>query len=148
MGYFLTTSPDRPPTRPLVSPKTHTPGSPVKERGSRFYSPGLGRWSSRDPIAERGGMNLYGFVNNDTANNADHIGLAWIPPFINGPVFAPGMPSLTQCNLKLTMDSVCDSSCRGLWGQPFTIDSAEKVHLHAPAQCRNPGGGLSAFLRF
>lgn len=32
--------------------------------GYRFYSPRHGRWLSRDPIGERGGMNLYGFTRN------------------------------------------------------------------------------------
>ena len=32
--------------------------------GYRFYSPQLGRWLSRDPVAEVGGMNLYGYVFN------------------------------------------------------------------------------------
>ena len=30
----------------------------------RHYSPELGRWPSRDPIEEDGGVNLYGFVGN------------------------------------------------------------------------------------
>jgi RHS repeat-associated protein len=44
--------------------------------GYRYYSPALGRWLSRDPIEERGGLNLYGFVNNDPVNRFDHLGLA------------------------------------------------------------------------
>ncbi len=44
--------------------------------GYRYYSPSLGRWLSRDPIEERGGLNLYGFVNNDPVNRFDHLGLA------------------------------------------------------------------------
>ncbi|MBE6402047.1 MAG: RHS repeat-associated core domain-containing protein [Verrucomicrobia bacterium] len=30
----------------------------------RHYSPSLGRFLSRDPIAEQGGLNLYRFINN------------------------------------------------------------------------------------
>ncbi len=30
----------------------------------RAYSPSTGRWPNRDPIGERGGVNLYGFVSN------------------------------------------------------------------------------------
>jgi len=30
----------------------------------RFYNPKDGRWINRDPIAEQGGWNLYGFVRN------------------------------------------------------------------------------------
>ena len=30
----------------------------------RFYDPNLQRWISRDPVSEKGGINLYGFVKN------------------------------------------------------------------------------------
>ena len=43
--------------------------------GYRFYSPGLGRWLSRDPIEESGGLNMYGFVENDGINMWDNCGL-------------------------------------------------------------------------
>ena len=42
----------------------------------RYYSSELGRWISRDPIAEKGGMNVYGFVGNFTLDNMDAIGLS------------------------------------------------------------------------
>ena len=41
---------------------------------SRYYSPELGRWLSRDPIGEDGGKNLYGMVDNDVANKWDLLG--------------------------------------------------------------------------
>jgi RHS repeat-associated protein len=44
----------------------------------RAYDPDLGRWLSRDPIAERGGINLYGYVKNDAINAVDILGLAAI----------------------------------------------------------------------
>jgi RHS repeat-associated protein len=43
--------------------------------GYRFYSPGIGRWMNRDPIGEAGGINLYGFVQNDPGNLIDPLGL-------------------------------------------------------------------------
>src|SRR5258708_36684223 len=43
--------------------------------GLRYYSPGAGRWISRDPIAEKGGVNVYGFVRNDAVNDWDLLGL-------------------------------------------------------------------------
>ena len=43
--------------------------------GYRFYDPATGRWPSRDPIEERGGINLYGFVGNDGTNYFDVLGL-------------------------------------------------------------------------
>jgi hypothetical protein len=42
--------------------------------GYRFYDPVTGRWPSRDPIGERGGMNLYGFVGNDGIDTWDYLG--------------------------------------------------------------------------
>ena len=38
------------------------------------YDPQVGRWVSRDPIAENGGLNLYGFVGNDGVNHSDYLG--------------------------------------------------------------------------
>jgi RHS repeat-associated protein len=43
----------------------------------RAYSPGLGRWLSRDPIAEAGGVNLYGFLGNSPVARMDVLGLFW-----------------------------------------------------------------------
>ncbi|PAW75658.1 MAG: hypothetical protein B9S38_00745 [Verrucomicrobiia bacterium Tous-C4TDCM] len=40
----------------------------VRYYGYRYYDPVTGRWPSRDPIEERGGINLYGFVGNDGVN--------------------------------------------------------------------------------
>ena len=41
----------------------------------RHYASALGRWVSRDPIQEAGGVNLYGFVGNDSVNYWDRLGL-------------------------------------------------------------------------
>jgi RHS repeat-associated protein len=42
----------------------------------RYYDPNVGRWLSRDPIEEKGGLNLYGFLGNDSINKYDYLGLA------------------------------------------------------------------------
>jgi RHS repeat-associated protein len=44
--------------------------------GHRYYSQQLGRWVSRDPIAEAGGQNLYAFLQNMPIDQFDLIGLA------------------------------------------------------------------------
>lgn len=41
----------------------------------RDYDPVAGRWLTRDPIGEKGGINLYA-VNNDLINTYDYLGLA------------------------------------------------------------------------
>jgi len=43
--------------------------------GYRYYAAGLGRWLSRDPIEEQGGVNLYGFAGNNGTNLVDPFGL-------------------------------------------------------------------------
>jgi RHS repeat-associated protein len=40
-------------------------GASVAYYGYRYYDPLTGRWINRDPIEEEGGMNLYGFCNNN-----------------------------------------------------------------------------------
>ena len=41
----------------------------------RHYAPELGRWPSRDPIEEDGGIKLYAFVRNSPVNWWDRLGL-------------------------------------------------------------------------
>jgi hypothetical protein len=42
-----------------------------------MYSPELGRWLSRDPIGERGGLNIYGFALNSPVIFFDYLGLSY-----------------------------------------------------------------------
>ncbi len=46
----------------------------VEYYGYRYYHTNLGRWLSRDPIGERGGLNLYAFVGNHSLNALDILG--------------------------------------------------------------------------
>ena len=57
------------------STKWQDPVTGMHDYGFRWYSASLGRWLSRDPIGERGGVNLYGFVGNDGVNAWDLLGL-------------------------------------------------------------------------
>jgi len=43
--------------------------------GYRYYDPVTGRWPSRDPIEEQGGVNLYAFVGNDGVGRIDVLGI-------------------------------------------------------------------------
>jgi RHS repeat-associated protein len=45
--------------------------SGVRYYGYRYYDPVTGRWPSRDPIGEQGGVNLYGMVGNDAVGRFD-----------------------------------------------------------------------------
>ncbi|MDB9741409.1 hypothetical protein OAB00_01000, partial [Akkermansiaceae bacterium] len=53
----------------------------------RHYKADIGRWLGRDSIEEKGGVNLYAFVGNETFGRSDRLGLAllgiisWVDPF-------------------------------------------------------------------
>jgi RHS repeat-associated protein len=87
-----------PPPQPPESGNSHNPLSTSESQeespqsktacvtfyGYRYYDPVTGRWPSRDPIKERGGVNLYGFVKNDVIRLIDILGLHEVgSPFEN-----------------------------------------------------------------
>jgi RHS repeat-associated protein len=63
-------------TRVRFSSKHQDPHTGWVYYGYRWYDPENGRWPSKDPIEERGGINLYGMVGNDAVNRIDLLGLA------------------------------------------------------------------------
>lgn len=77
--------------KPLFSRKSRSPNSRItippktpashEEIPSTFYHydpPSVFYWPSRDPIGERGGINLYGMVGNDAVGKWDYLGLCSI----------------------------------------------------------------------
>ena len=77
----------------------------------RAYDPELGRWISEDPIAERGGRNLYGFVANRPNSEKDLLGLI-ISVVGGGPQFdyAEGVPKeLGQGTLWVGVAAKCST---------------------------------------
>ncbi len=79
-------TPPRNPSSRLTAPTTrstkHSPPphdqTSFDDYGFRYYSPDTGRWLNRDPIGERGGLNLYGFVGNDGVNTWDYLGKSFM----------------------------------------------------------------------
>jgi RHS repeat-associated protein len=69
-------------------------GASVAYYGYRYYDTVTGRWPSKDPIDERGGVNLYSFVENDTVGRSDLLGLE----------------SIEKCDRKITEWLVTDPS--------------------------------------
>ena len=53
--------------------------TPLYHYGFRFFSPGTGRWVSRDPIGERGGVGLGQFCQNDPIGRRDAKGMISVP---------------------------------------------------------------------
>jgi RHS repeat-associated protein len=82
--------------------------------GYRFCNSSTGRWLSRDPIEEAGGLSLYGFVFNDSVDTIDADGRELI-----------GLPNrLTrQCGIPQTdnrrrlLDNGCIGICQAAQGQ-------------------------------
>jgi RHS repeat-associated protein len=86
----------------------------------RYYHPLLGTWINRDPIAENGGLNLYGFVDDNPIMRFDSFGLEYrgipiwpliVPPSIPY-YFIPKPPQYPQgfsfCQRDLQADGNFD----------------------------------------
>jgi hypothetical protein len=113
MAYNLTKPT---PGKPAMRPKNRVWGFSPKRRfyplGSRrqlpeprrksrptptIFTPGIPQWPSRDPIGERGGVNLYGFVGNDGVDSVDVLGHA---PTIVLDDISPKLPIGSTCTLS------------------------------------------------
>ncbi len=76
MGYHLRAeAASGPRVEGRATRHARTPGTGVGS-GYRYYSPELGRWINRDPIEERGGLNLYAHTRNAPIVLSDFLGMA------------------------------------------------------------------------
>jgi RHS repeat-associated protein len=75
------------------STKQWDPETALGYWGRRYYSATLGRWLNEDPIEERGGANLYAYVQNRPLRATDARGLIPVPcttpPCGDDPAIAP-----------------------------------------------------------
>ncbi len=111
----------------------------------RAYDANLGRWLSRDPIEEEGGINLYGYCQNDSVNYVDPdgkllgaagLGLAIGTVLVTGYAFyanykaanEPGTYASTISGTPITMHSDCYNNLSGAGKR--IIDRHEAVHQH------------------
>jgi RHS repeat-associated protein len=73
------------------STKPYEEGSGLSHFGHRFYSAATGKWTTRDPLGEKGGLNLYVFVGNNPVSQRDPLGLNPL-----GDIDWPEVPYTTQ----------------------------------------------------
>jgi len=78
-------------------------------------------WPNRDPLGERGGINLFGFVRNDPEDNEDPSGLALIPGSSTGrksPQCPPGThPGFSTTDFNNNYDMMGPPN--GFWWDTF-----------------------------
>jgi len=92
--------------------------------GYRYYSPAIGRWLSRDPIGEWGGIGLYVFVSNDPTDKRDSLGLYAITEKTVG-VEDCGVIVLATHNFNVSSYKLDNAGCRR--AAIVTCMSASKV---------------------
>ena len=107
-------SPPRPGSELHINDLSQSPKMQVFYYGYRYYDPVTGRWSSKDPIEEDGGYNIYGMVDNRPIDFIDSLGLEifddgaevthpQIPLDENGKKLAPTTQEV-KINFKLQKD--------------------------------------------
>lgn len=92
----------------------------LKNYGYRYYDPSTGRWPSRDPIEEWGGLNLYGFVGNEPTSLYDYLGLNGEPCSVSeaGQMrgsLSPGNFNLNGSKLLTDTTDLKDKPIEGFW---------------------------------
>jgi len=100
----------------------------------RVYDPDLGRWLSRDPIQETGGLNLYGYACNDPINQVDLDGLCEQKGFVGGPgqFWDPNIRKIRGRNGEVLKDQVDPLNPINFEGENGILGaSAEEAALNA-----------------
>lgn len=97
-----------------------------------YYNPGAGRWLGRDPIEERGGNSLHGFVKNSALNFIDALGQIPItscfiyPANCNGKPYYPWLQCC--CNGKVVAKAPAETGVvKHEWSA--NPDGSGKVHV-------------------
>jgi RHS repeat-associated protein len=97
-GNFLG-QPAQPPVFGYAGMRYHAPSGLYLTK-FRAYDPETGRWLSRDPIGEAGGINLYGYVGGNPISYHDPLGLT---PEVLLPSCAAGGPFNPICDVAVIL---------------------------------------------
>jgi integrase/recombinase XerD len=96
--------------------------------GYRYYDPVTGRWPSRDPIEEQGGINLYGFVGNNGVNHLDALGLK---KCVCGPDITQALKA-TLANVESSFYKISAENIQSVCGTYREAGSWDIAELKAP----------------
>ena len=114
----------------------------VADYGYRYYDPLTGRWPSRDPIGERGGKNLYGFVGNGCVNDFDIFGLVAVD-LTDSSGFAHWLIG-GGANLQITWTSFdADGSSRDIIKGQWKLNNTDRVEQECKAMEWNTTKNIS-----
>ena len=92
----------------------------------RFYYSNIGRWISRDPAEEQGGLNIYAFINNEPFNSTDYFGL-YTEKFDYGNPVVTTIPVENPINREL-MDGYV---IKGLWKITLKLDTKKNIQIES-----------------
>jgi RHS repeat-associated protein len=119
----------------MFSTKRYFEGPGLSYYGYRFYQPVMGRWLTRDPLQEAGGINLYGFVQNNPVNMIDPLGLfswgfggSWGPITVSWDSSNP-----TKSNVSLLSDLEIGGGFSFTFDHPFPESNPPKAPFYVNA---------------
>jgi RHS repeat-associated protein len=130
------------------STKRLDPATGLVYYGYRYYLPNLARWLTRDPIREDGGINLYGYVNQDPVNLIDPYGEAWswaagVIIVLGGGITYITVDCIDKCKDKYPCDDIEDPD--RLKNIHKCLDNCLKylsfLGLYSPKSAALKGGG-------
>lgn len=103
-----------------------------------YYAPDQGRWLNRDPLEENGGVNLYAYVENDSVNKLDKLGLSvtFLPQTAQSITpewrFFYGRATNWRGVTVPSHAENCDCSCKdSLWQIKCEVKTTYKIFLNS-----------------
>jgi hypothetical protein len=105
-----------------------------------FYNPQAGRWLNRDPIGERGGVNLHVFVGNEAVGHVDLHGLEVLCYYAQGGEWSCRSPMEGCCNGQTYLYAT-HCCCKGKVVAKDPVESGIQVWkwVDSVPNPRNPG---------